>query len=231
MSDYITPLNWNLGCVNMMLIHLGIELDLPKLMSHNESWEQGMVVSPPGDPNTVIFNQSSGLRKGTKWKVGAGCLNPDDLAKVEADPAMQRRWVETWQAAAPLLADIERILTTKSHLRESVPLSQALGHLPYDPGFSWDEVSLGSVGILAQMGVLPWIRDWSSVRRRWDEGGFEMLQPRQPAMWHPLNFAVVAMQGVCGKKELELLGATSMAAAGGTTFFAAGGGTSDDDQT
>ena len=216
MSDYITPLNWNLGSLSLMLVHLGIELDLPKLTSGNgENWE-GRTVSPPGDPNTVIYNNSSGMRKGLKWKVGFGCLNPDDLAKVEADPAMQRRWVETWQAAAPLLADIERILTTKSHLRESVPLSQALGHFPCDPGFSWDEVCLGSVNVLV-MFVLPWIRDWSSVCRRWDEGGFEMLQPRQPAMWHPLSFAVVAMQGVCGKKELELLGATSMAAAGGTS--------------
>jgi hypothetical protein len=212
-----------------MLVHLGIELDLPKLTDHGESWE-GRTVSPPGDPNTVIYNSSSATRKGLKWKVGAGCLNPDDLARVEADPAMQHRWVETWQAAAPLLADIERILTTKSHLRESVPLSQTLGHLPFDPGFSWDEVCLGSVNVLA-MYVLPWIRGWSSVRRRWEEGRFEMLQPRQPAMWQPLSFAVIAMQGVCGKKELELLGATSMAAVGGTTFFAAGGGTNGDGHT
>ena len=54
-----------------------------------------------------------------------------------------------------------------------------------------------------------------------------MLQPRQPAMWHPLSFSVIAMQGVCGKKELELLGATGVSAAGSTTFFVAGGGTSD----
>ena len=93
-----------------LVIHLANELVLPKLHLHNESWE-GRTVSPLRDPNTVIYNQSSGMRKGTKWKVGVGCLNPDDLAKVEADPAMQRRWVETWHAAAPLLADVERILT------------------------------------------------------------------------------------------------------------------------
>ena len=214
-----------------MAVNLGIELDLPKLAFHNENWE-GMVVSPLGDPNTVIYNHSSGMQKGCKWKVGCGCLNPDDLARVEADPAMQRRWVETWQAAAPLLADIERILTTKSHLRESVPLSQALGHLPYDLGFSWDEVCLGSVAILAMKGVLPWIRDWSSVRRRWDEGEFDVLQPRQPALWQPYTMVAVAMQGMCAKKELQLVGATSVVVAGGaTSFFAAGGGASDDDAT
>jgi hypothetical protein len=145
---------------------------------------------------------------------------------------MQRRWVETWQAMqAPVLADVERILTTRSHLRESVPLSQALGHLPYDLGFSWDEVFFGSSNVLAQMGVLPWIRDWGSVRRRWDEGGFEMLQPRQPALWHPFTSALIAMLGACGKKELELQGTTSVGAAGGTAFFAAGGGARDDDAT
>jgi hypothetical protein len=215
-----------------LVIHLANELDLPKLHFHNESWE-GRTVSPLSDPNTVIYNQSSGMRKGTKWKVGVGCLNPDDLAKVEADPAMQRHWVETWQAAAPLLADVERILTTKSHLREPLPLSQALGHLPYDARFSWDEVFLGSVAILGMTGVLPWIREWSAVRRRWDEGGFEMLQPRQPAMWHPFNFVVVAMQTACAKKELELQGATSagVGTAGGTSFFSSGGGASDDDAT
>ena len=87
MSDYITPLSC-LGGLSNMLIHLAIELDLPKLIFHNESWE-GMVVSPPGDPNTVIFNSSSAMRKGNKWKVGQGCLNPDDLAKVEAVTALQ----------------------------------------------------------------------------------------------------------------------------------------------
>ena len=98
--------------------------------------------------------------------------------------------METWQAAAPLLADVERTLTTKSHLRESVPLNQALGHLPYDPGFSWDEVFLGSIAFVAGVGVLPWIWGWSSVRRRWDEGGFDMLQPRQQALWHPLDMMI-----------------------------------------
>jgi hypothetical protein len=144
---------------------------------------------------------------------------------------MQRRWVETWQAAAPLLADVERIITTKGHLRESVPLSQALGHLPYETGFIWDEVCVGSVATVACTGVLPWIRAWSTVRRRWDEGEFEMLQPRWPAMWHPFYMAVTAMQGACGKKELELQGATSVAAAGATKFLTAGGGAGHDDAT
>jgi hypothetical protein len=231
MSDYLAPLNWNLAGVIEMMYHLAIELDLPKLCFHSvESWEC-MAVSPPGDLNTVIFKGDALKRKGIKWKVGTGCLNPDDLARVEADPAMQRRWVETWQAMAPLLANIERILTTKSHLRESMPLSQALGHLPYDLGLSWDEVCLESVAILAMKGVLPWIRDWSSVRRRWDEGGFDMLQPRQPALWHPFNYVVAAMQGACAKKELQLQGATSVVAGGASSFFAAGGDASDSDAT
>ena len=229
------PLSWSLACLNNMVIHLAIELDLPKLEGHAESWE-GMTVSPPGDPNTVIYNRSSvmgfGGTLGGTWKVGSGCLNPDDLARVEADPGMQRRWVETWQAMAPVLADVERILTTRSHLRESVPLSQALGHLPFDPGFSLDKFFYGSSNVLAQLGVLPWIRDWSSVRRRWDEGGFEMLQPRQPGLWHPFLYAVVAMTGACGKKERELQGVTSVSAAGATAFIAAGGGgASDNDAT
>ena len=62
--------------------------------------------------------------------------------------------MEILQAVAPLLADIERILTTKSHLREVVPLSQTLGHLPFDPVFRWDEICLGSVGTLTTMGVV-----------------------------------------------------------------------------
>ena len=112
-----------------------------------------------------------------------------------------------------------------------MPLSQALGHLPFDAGFSWNEVFLGSVGVLAAAGVLPWIRGWSSVHRRWDEGVFEMLQPRQPALYQPFLMAMGTLQGACAKKELELQGATSVSAAGGTSFLAAGGGASDDGTT
>ena len=107
-----------------------------------------------------------------------------------------------------------------------------MGHLPYDPTFSCDEVFLGSIHVVILASpVLAWIRDWSSVRRRWDEGGFDMLQPRQPALWHPFNYAVVAMQGACAKKELQLQGATSVVAGGASSFFAAGGDASDSDAT
>ena len=54
MSDYIMPLGWNLAGLDRMVLYLAIELDLPQLLYHTESWE-GMVVSPPGEPNTVIW--------------------------------------------------------------------------------------------------------------------------------------------------------------------------------
>ena len=54
MSDYLVPLAWNLMSLSNMVINMAIELDLPKLDSHAESWE-GRTVSPPGDPNTVIW--------------------------------------------------------------------------------------------------------------------------------------------------------------------------------
>jgi hypothetical protein len=50
-------------------------------------------------------------------------------------------------------------------------------------------------------------------------------------LWLPFVYAVVAMLGACGKKELELQGTTSVGAAGSTAFFAAGGGACDDDAT
>jgi hypothetical protein len=136
---------------------------------------------------------------------------------------MRRRWVETWRAAAHR--------AHPRHLREPLPLSQALGHLPFDAGFSWDENLLGSFAALAQGGVLPWIWDWSSVRQRWDEGLFDVLQPRHPALWHPFYYAALAMQGACAKKEHQLQGATSVGASGATSYAAAGGGASDDDAT
>ena len=115
-----------------MLLHLSNELELPKLNSHStRDLHAAHFVSLTRDLNTVIFNNTFN-RTGVKWKVGFGRLNPDDLARVEADLAMQHRWVETWRAVAPLLADVERILT-KQHLKEPMPLSKALGHhLPYD---------------------------------------------------------------------------------------------------
>jgi hypothetical protein len=113
----------------------------------------------------------------------ATLLDPDDLARVEADPAMQSRWVETWQAAAPLLADVERMINTVGHLREPVTMSQAVRIiLPYNFEHNWADVFLDSTGTLATY-VGRWVWDWCSVRRRWDEGRFEMLQPRHPAVW------------------------------------------------
>ena len=39
MSEYLVPLAWSFACLNNMLINLAIELDLPKLESHADSWE------------------------------------------------------------------------------------------------------------------------------------------------------------------------------------------------
>jgi hypothetical protein len=49
-----------------------------------------------------------------------------------------------------------------------------------------------------------------------------MLQPRQPAVWQVFYMAASAMRVACGKKELELQGATSVATTGGVAFLAAG---------
>jgi hypothetical protein len=102
-----------------------------------------------------------------------------------------------------------------------VTLSEAVAHLPFDFGHSWADVFLNSTGVLAGY-VGGWVWDWCSVRRRWDEGRFEMLQPRQPAVWYVFYMAASAMRGACGKKELELQGATNVAARGGLAFLAAG---------
>jgi hypothetical protein len=97
MSDFVTPLQTILGAVHCMLLHLSNELELPKLNSHStRDLHAAHFVSLTRDLNTVIFNNTFN-RTGVKWKVGFGCLNPDDLARVEADPAMQRLWVETWR--------------------------------------------------------------------------------------------------------------------------------------
>jgi hypothetical protein len=230
MSDYIMPLVMTTASLEKMLLHLAIELDLPKLTSHADSWE-GMTASPPGDPNTVLWLESTKIQGSHKWKVGFGCLNPDDLARVEADPEMQRRWVETWQAAAPLLADVERVINNVGHLREPVTLSDAVAHMANAPhfGHSWADVFLDSTGVLASY-VGGWVRDWCSVRRRWDEGRFEMLQPRQPSVWHLFYMAATAMRAACGKKELELQGATNVAARGGASWILSGA-TSDEGET
>jgi hypothetical protein len=39
MSEYLVPLAWSLSSLYNMVINLAIELDLPKLESHADSWE------------------------------------------------------------------------------------------------------------------------------------------------------------------------------------------------
>ena len=57
-----------------------------------------------------------------------------------------------------------------------------------------------------------------------------MLQPRQPSVWHLFHMAATAMRAACGKKELELQGATNVAARGGASWILSGA-TSDEGET
>jgi hypothetical protein len=95
-----------------MMIHLGYELDLPKLCWHLDSLDS-FHVSPPADPNTVLLNQ--GTLNPLKWKVGLGCLNPAYLTSVEADPS---RHMSEYLSASPTgrnLAAFGRVRVRHAH--------------------------------------------------------------------------------------------------------------------
>jgi hypothetical protein len=199
-GNYMNPLQANLTHLNYMLIHAEEELGLG--VENNDD----CFISPPGESHVLIYNHTAAMK--VRWKVSRGCLSPADLVRVAANPMMKRRWVETWQVAAPLLADFERIVTTFGHLGEPLQLSETVGHLPFDFGHNWDDVFLGSFGVF-QNYVTSWMRMWSSVYRRWDADDFEILQPRLPSMFLPFLMASIAMSILFGKKHMQLQGATS----------------------
>jgi hypothetical protein len=67
-----------------------------------------LVFAPPGEPHIVILDQS-------KMMTTATCLfeatiDAEGLARLEADPAARRIWVECWLSLQPQLQAIESIV-------------------------------------------------------------------------------------------------------------------------
>ena len=107
----------------------------------------------------------------------------------------------------PSLSAIEETTTTKYHLSEPVDITVLDAGSP-GLGRGWRDMFVSS-GVVACTFV-AWIRQWYSVRERWSTEDYSQLEPVIPGLSAPMWLLIQTMASICGKRELELQGASSM---------------------
>ena len=201
----------NLGALDCIVNRLAHELQMPRLSFPKRlDTEHGPMAthSPVDEPHATMPDFMGDARVRLQWNCYRGHLDPDDMARLQEEPAtLRHRWVEAWESAEPLLETLASIYLSKTHLSEPVDMV-GLDKYPYALGRSW--VALFGSANAVFGGIVAWTRDWSCVRRSWAAGRYEQLQPACPAPWHPMMMLSTIMSSTCGIKEQELQGSTGV---------------------
>ena len=243
MADNIRPLHYALAVVNHAVTALGAQLSLSwgcAVFGRNYA---DLVFAPPGEPHIVIVDQSKTMIFGTR--IFEATLDAEELARLEADPAARRIWVECWLSLQPQLQAIESIVMTKAHLQEPVQVTDldSIFRGPVSLGREWQNVytSAGTMQCL----MVVWLRQWcaphpnsrslrlclylvmrftgsvrrESVRVRWSREDYSQLQPTAPGVTAPAALLVMLQGKSCGAREAELQGASSVFGGGAMAVF------------
>jgi hypothetical protein len=175
---------------------------------HNTEHGLMATYNPVDEPHATIPDFMGDSRIRLQWNCFRVHLDPEDMARLQEEPAtLRHRWVEAWESAEPLLETLASIYLSKTHLSEPVDMV-GLDKYPYALGRSW--VALFGSANAVFGGIVAWTRDWSCVRRSWAAGRYEQLQPACPAPWHPMMMLSTIMSSTCGIKEQELQGSTGV---------------------
>ena len=205
------PLTCNLGALDCIVNRLAHELQLPGLVfpkRHNTEHGLFATYNPVDEPHATLPDLNGDARIRLQWNCCKSHLDPEDIARLQEEPAtLRHRWVEAWESAEPLLETLASIYLSKTHLSEPVDMA-GLDKYPYALGRSW--VALFGSANAVFGGIVAWTRDWSCVRRSWAAGRYEQLQPACPAPWHPMMMLSSVMSSTCGIKEQELQGSTGL---------------------
>ena len=201
----------NLAALGGIVNRLAHELQMPRLFFPKQlDTEHGLMAthSPVDEPHATMPDLISDARTRLQWNCYTGHLDPEDIGRLQEEPAtLRHRWVEAWESAEPLLETLASIHLSKTHLSEPVDMA-GLDKFPYALGRSW--VALFGSANAVFGGIVAWTRDWSCVRRSWAAGRYEQLQPACPAPWLPMMFLSAVMSSTCGIKEQELQGSTGV---------------------
>ena len=158
MAENIRPLHYALMVVANAVGAIGAQLSLSWGCAVFGRDFADVVFAPPGEPHIVIVDQSKAGRSGTR--LFEATLDAEELARLEADPAARRIWVECWLSLQPQLQAIESIVTTKAHLQEPVQLTDldSIFRGALSLGRDWQKVYV-SAGTL-QCLMVAWLRQW-----------------------------------------------------------------------
>jgi hypothetical protein len=159
MAENIRPLHYALGVVKCAVDALGAQLSLGLGCAVFGRDYADLVFAPPGEPHIVIIDQSkTQFMMGNFSRIFEATLDAEGLARLEADPAARRIWVECWLSLQPQLQAIESIVMTKAHLQEPVQLADLEPMYRGALGREWQKV-YGSAGYM-QILMVVWLRQW-----------------------------------------------------------------------
>ena len=203
----------NLAVLDGIVTRLAHELQMPGLaFPKRHNTEHGLLAThnPVDEPHATIPDFMGDARIRLQWNCYKGHLDPEDMARLQEEPAtLRHRWVEAWESAAPVLETLASIYLSKTHLSEPVDMA-GLDKFPFALGRSWAALFISANSMFGV--IVAWTRDWSCVRRSWVVGRYEQLQPACPAPWHSMMMLSGIMSSTCGIKEQELQGASSVSA-------------------
>jgi hypothetical protein len=176
-------------------------------------------VPQPTTPYIELYVMANRAQMAAVGRAPYAQLPPEDLALLAADLALRSRYCEVAVTVLlPPLRRLSEILSTKSHLNESIAPARLNAVLP-GIGRDWASL-LGTLSVLSHQ-LLVYAAQFESLVGRWEEERFDLLQPDMPSVHQIWSFFCGELIKDVSTKELALVGASSgsRATAGGLDFM------------
>jgi hypothetical protein len=117
----------NLGALGGIVNRLACELQIPGLAFPKwQNIEHGLLATHNSvdEPHANIPNPFGDVRIRLQWNCYYGHLEPEDIARLQEEPAtLRHRWMEAWESAEPLLETLANIYPSKTRLSVHVDMT------------------------------------------------------------------------------------------------------------
>jgi hypothetical protein len=133
---------------------------------------------------------------------------PNDLAALAADESKRDFFMAAYRhSIVPRMRAAADLLMSKRHLLE-YPSNTYLDGVFAASDIDWTKLLGGSINAAA-MRYAQHADAWLPIMSMWERKEFSVMFPAAPYYFSPVHMAVVAMLGVAGQREQELLGVSS----------------------
>jgi hypothetical protein len=206
-ADALMPIGGHLNVATHLQVNLRWELKLP--ITGTLQWHTNFIKPLALFPHLEAFQvDTSSPQQMQVFFAPLEAYGPDDFAALAADERKRDVFMAAYRhSIVPRMRAAADLLMSKRHLLDYPSPTYGDGVFA-GSGIDWNTFLTGSLNNAA-LRYAQHADAWLPIMSMWEREEFSAMFPAAPYCYSPVFMAVVAMLGVVGQREQELLGVSA----------------------